>query len=72
MRELNECVQRIYDEMAEMLLREPTYAEPNGVSVRLVLENSITSRMLRRGDSMASDLGGASTARREADSGLAR
>ena len=56
-RELNEGVQRIYDEMAEMLLREPTYSEPNGVSVRLVLENSITSRMLRRGDSMASDLG---------------
>lgn len=56
-RELNEGVQRIYDEMASFFLREPTFSEPNGVSVRLTLENSATSRVLRRSDSIASDLG---------------
>ena len=56
-RELNEGVQRIYDEMASFFLREPTFSEPNGASVRLTLENSATSRVLRRGDSIASDLG---------------
>ena len=56
-RELNEGVQRIYDEMASFFLREPTFSEPNGASVRLTLENSATSRVLRRGDSIASDIG---------------
>lgn len=56
-RELNEGVQRIYDEMANFFLREPTFSEPNGVSVRLTLENSATSRVLRRSDSIANDLG---------------
>lgn len=56
-RELNEGVQRIYDEMAGFFLREPTFSEPNGASVRLTLENSATSRVLRRGDSIASDIG---------------
>lgn len=55
-RELNEGVQRIYDEMASFFLREPTFSEPNGASVRLTLENSATSRVLRRGDSIASDI----------------
>ena len=56
-RELNEGVQRIYDEMASFFLKDPTYSEPNDASVRLTLENSITSRILRRGDSAAGDLG---------------
>lgn len=56
-RELNEGVQRIYDEMASFFLNEPTYSEPNGMSVRLVLENSITSRVLRQADAVAESLG---------------
>lgn len=56
-RELNEGVQRIYDEMASFSLKEPTYSEPNNASVRLVLENSATSRVLRRADSIENDLG---------------
>lgn len=51
-RELNEGVQRIYNEMQEMFLKEPIYSEPGGSKVQLVLENSITSRMLRTEDSM--------------------
>lgn len=54
-RELHEGVQRIYDEMADFFLREPTFSEPNGSSVQLTLENSATSRVLRREDSIASD-----------------
>lgn len=56
-RELNEGVQRIYDEMASSFMNEPTYSEPNGMSVRLVLENSITSRVLRQADAVAESLG---------------
>ena len=56
-RELNEGVQRIYDEMADFFLRESTFSEPNGSSVQLTLENSATSRILRRKDSIASDFG---------------
>lgn len=51
-RELNEGVQRIYNEMQEMFLKEPIYSEPGGSKVQPVLENSITSRMLRTEDSM--------------------
>jgi ATP-dependent DNA helicase RecG len=43
--------------MAGFFLKEPTFSEPNGSSVRLMLENSATSRVLRRGDSIAGDLG---------------
>ena len=46
-KELNEGVKRIYDEMELSYLKFPTYSEPNGNSVLLVLENSITSRQLR-------------------------
>lgn len=56
-RELNEGVQRIYDEMASFFLDEPTYTEPNGMSVRLMLENSITSRVLRQADTVVGSLG---------------
>ena len=56
-RELNEGVQRIYDEMADFFLNEPTFEEPNDASVQLTLENSITSRVLRRQDSLVSSIG---------------
>lgn len=46
-KELNEGVKRIYDEMDGFYLNNPTYSEPNRNSVLLVLENSITSRTLR-------------------------
>lgn len=55
-RELNEGVQRIYDEMAEFFLNDPVYSEPNGSSVLLTLENSATSRILRTQDSLQKDL----------------
>ena len=56
-RELNEGVQRIYDEMVGFFLNEPTFEEPNDASVQLTLENSITSRVLRRQDAIASGIG---------------
>ena len=56
-RETNEGVQRIYDEMAQSLLHEPIYSEPNAASVLLTLENSITSRMLRQEDSLVASVG---------------
>ena len=49
-KELNEGVKRIYDEMQTLFLKSPTYTEPNKNSVLLVLENSITSRQLRNDD----------------------
>ena len=51
-KELNEGVNRIYDEMQRFFLNEPKYSEPNGSSVLLVLENSITSRHLRAKDKL--------------------
>lgn len=54
MKELNEGVKRIYDEMQMYFLKSPTYSEPNGNSVLLVLENSITSRQLRTDDKISS------------------
>ena len=53
-KELNEGVKRIYDEMQMYFLKSPTYSEPNGNSVLLVLENSITSRELRTDDKISS------------------
>ena len=52
-RELNEGVQRIYDEMASFFLNDPVFSEPNDSSVLLTLENSITSRVLRQSDTIA-------------------
>ena len=52
-RELNEGVQRIYDEMASFFLNEPVFSEPNDLSVLLTLENSITSRVLRQSDAIS-------------------
>jgi ATP-dependent DNA helicase RecG len=56
-RELNEGVQRIYDEMASFFLNEPVFSEPNDSSVLLTLENSITSRVLRQGDTVSGIVG---------------
>ena len=56
-RELNEGVQRIYDEMQSFFLNEPLFSEPNEASVLLTLENSITSRVLRRQDRVESLVG---------------
>ena len=55
-KELNEGVKRIYDEMQLFYLNEPVYSEPNGNAVLLVLENSITSRQLRNDDKISSIL----------------
>ena len=51
-KELNEGVNRIYDEMQRFFLNDPKYTEPNEASVLLVLENSITSRHLRVSDKL--------------------
>lgn len=55
-RELNEGVQRIYDEMQSCFLNQPVFQEPNGDSVLLTLENSATSRMIRENDSLEQKL----------------
>ena len=52
-KELNEGVKRIYDEMQMFYLNSPQYTEPNNNSVLLVLENSITSRQLRTDDKIS-------------------
>ena len=56
-RELNEGVQRIYDEMASYFLNDPIYEEPNNASVQLTLENSATSRVLRQFDTLEASIG---------------
>lgn len=56
-RELNEGVQRIYDEMAASFLHEPIFEEPDGISMRLARESSITSRRLCQTDTLAEQLG---------------
>lgn len=53
-KELNEGVNRIYDEMQSFFLRDPQYSEPNDQAVLLVLENSITSRSMRVSDQLSS------------------
>lgn len=49
-RELNEGVKRIYDDMQKSFLHEPIFTEPNQASVLLTLKNSIISRKLRKED----------------------
>ena len=56
-REMNEGVQRIYDEMASCFLHDPVFSEPNEAAVMLTLENSIASRVLRRKDSIVDSVG---------------
>lgn len=46
-KELNEGVKRIFNEMEQHFLHLPTYQEPNGNSVLLSLENNILQRTLR-------------------------
>lgn len=55
-KELNEGVKRIYDVMQRCFLNDPVYSEPEGRFVKLVLENSITSRALRDHDSLREKL----------------
>ena len=46
-KELNEGVKRIFNEMEQFLLKMPTFEEPNGNAVKMVLENNIIQRNLR-------------------------
>lgn len=56
-REMNEGVQRIFTEMETALLHDPIYSEPNGQYVKLTLENSSTSRILRSQDTLHNQIG---------------
>lgn len=47
-RELNEDVGRIYDEIQAFFLRDPSYSESNDAAVLLTLENNIATRVVRR------------------------
>lgn len=47
-RELNEGVKRIYTDMASFFLDPPSFSEPNGNTVLLVLRNNLAARSLRR------------------------
>lgn len=54
---MNEGVQRIYNEMQAAFLHDLIYSEPNGQYVKLTLENSSTSRVLRSWDTLESHIG---------------
>lgn len=59
-RELNEGVKRIYTDMASYFLEPPSFSEPNGNTVLLVLRNNIAARSMRKMESLDScwmDLG---------------
>ncbi|MDO0997452.1 ATP-binding protein [Staphylococcus hominis] len=49
-KELNEGVKRIYQEMKEFFLKEPEYSEPANKSVKLKLENNIGTRINRKNE----------------------
>ena len=55
-RELNEGVKRIYEDMKMFFLDEPQYSEPNN-SVKLVLKNNIIMRKVRQNDKLESSIG---------------
>ena len=55
-RELNEGVKRIYEDMKMFFLDEPQYSEPNN-SVKLVLKNNIVMRKLRQSDKLENSIG---------------
>lgn len=55
-RELNEGVKRIYEDMADFFLDEPVYSEPEQ-SVKLVLKNNIVMRTMRREDRAEESVG---------------
>lgn len=46
-KELNEGVKRIYEEMESYFLKAPEYSEPNGNSVLLKLQNNYVMRQIR-------------------------
>jgi len=51
-KELNEGVKRIYEEMENYFLKEPQYSEPNGNAVLLRLDNNIIMRQIRSNEHM--------------------
>lgn len=51
-KELNEGVKRIYEEMEKYFLKAPEYSEPNGNSVLLKLENNYIMRQIRNSEYM--------------------
>ena len=51
-KEMNEGVKRIYEEMNNYFLDEPTFSEPNSNSVLLTLKNNIIMRRLRRDETL--------------------
>ena len=51
-KELNEGVKRIYDEMENYFLKPPEYSEPNRNSVLLKLENNYIMRQIRGNEHM--------------------
>ena len=51
-KELNEGVKRIYQEMKEFFLDDPEFTEPNGSSVKLVLRNNIVMRSKRKTETL--------------------
>ena len=55
-RELNEGVKRIYEDMADFFLEEPVYSEPEQ-SVKLVLKNNIVMRTMRQEDRAEESVG---------------
>lgn len=55
-RELNEGVKRIFEDMEEFYLEPPEYSEPE-YSVKLVLKNNIAMRTMRQSDRVAENLG---------------
>lgn len=57
-RELNEGVKRIYEDMEDFFLDEPIYSEPEQ-SVRLVLKNNIVMRTMCQADRAVENIGDA-------------
>lgn len=55
-RELNEGVKRIFEDMEEFFLEPPVYSEPE-YSVKLVLKNNIAMRTMRQSDRAVATLG---------------
>lgn len=55
-KEMNEGVKRIYNEMENFFLNQPKYSEPNNSSVLLMLENNILNRQLRVADKLRQKL----------------
>ena len=51
-KELNEGVKRIYEEMENFFLKAPEYSEPNDNSVLLRLDNNIIMRQIRNNERM--------------------